>query len=39
MHGPGEPSGPIALNQSAPPSTMYGTLASVPTLLTTVGAS
>ena len=27
MHGPGEPSGPISLNQSAPPNTMYGTLA------------
>src|SRR3954469_917455 len=36
---PGEPSGPSALYQSAPPNTMYGTLASVPTLLTTVGAS
>ena len=36
---PGEPSGPICLHQSAPPRTMQGTLASVPTLLTTVGAS
>ena len=28
---------PIVFHQSAPPSTMYGTLAMVPTLLTTVG--
>ena len=34
---PGDFSGPIAFHQSAPPSTIAGTLASVPTLLTTVG--
>jgi hypothetical protein len=28
---------PMVFHQSAPPSTMYGTLAMVPTLLTTVG--
>ena len=36
---PGEPAGPSSLYQSEPPNTMYGTLARVPTLLTTVGAS
>jgi hypothetical protein len=35
--GPGDFSVPIDFHQSAPPSTMYGTLAIVSTLFTTVG--
>ena len=34
---PGERSGPIVFHQSAPPRMIAGTLASVPTLFTTVG--